>query len=192
MFTSALAGEGKTTLALGLALSAARLHQRVLLIDADLRRPNLHKLVNLPNEEGLSTLLTNDVNVPTESSIQSSGSYVDILTAGPTPQDPANLLSSQRMRELMSKFEQTYDLVLVDAPPVLGMVDAILAASFCSGVVLVSRIGQVTKTELTQATAMLSKLNVIGVVANGAGGPTINAYYRQTQEDEVVLQQSVG
>ena len=192
MFTSALAGEGKTTLALGLALSAARLHQRVLLIDADLRRPNLHKLVNLPNDEGLSTLLTNDVSVPTESSIQSSGSYVDILTAGPTPQDPANLLSSQRMRELMARFEQTYDLVLVDAPPVLGMVDAILAASFCSGVVLVSRIGHVTKTELTQATAMLSKLNVIGVVANGASGPTSNAYYRQTQEDEVVLQQSVG
>ena len=192
MFTSALAGEGKTTLALGLALSAARLHQRVLLIDADLRRPNLHKLVNLPNDEGLSTLLTNDVSVPTESSIQSSGSYVDILTAGPTPQDPANLLSSQRMRDLMARFEQTYDLVLVDAPPVLGMVDAILAASFCSGVVLVSRIGQVTKTELTQATAMLSKLNVIGVVANGASGPSSNAYYRQTQEDEVVLQQSVG
>ena len=192
MFTSALAGEGKTTLALGLALSAARLHQRVLLIDADLRRPNLHKLVNLPNEQGLSTLLTNDVNIPTESSIQSSGSYVDILTAGPTPQDPANLLSSQRMRELMSTFEQTYDLVLVDAPPVLGMVDAILAASFCSGVVLVSRIGQVTKTELTQATAMLSKLNVIGVVANGASGSSNNAYYPYTKENEVVLQQSAG
>ena len=96
------------------------------------------------------------------------------------------------MRELMSRFEQTYDLVLVDAPPVLGMVDAILAASFCSGVVLVSRIGQVTKTELTQATAMLSKLNVIGVVANGASGPSNNAYYPYTKEHEVVLQQSAG
>ena len=96
------------------------------------------------------------------------------------------------MRELMARFEQTYDLVLVDAPPVLGMVDAILAASFCSGVVLVSRIGHVTKTELTQATAMLSKLNVIGVVANGASGPSSNAYYSQPQKDEVVLQQSVG
>jgi len=72
MVTSALAGEGKSTLALGLALSAARLHQRVLLIDADLRRPNLHKLVNLPNEQGLSTLLTTDANVPSQSSIQSS------------------------------------------------------------------------------------------------------------------------
>lgn len=189
MVTSALAGEGKSTLALGLALSAARLHQRVLLIDADLRRPNLHKLVNLPNEQGLSTLLTTDANVPTQSSIQSSDSYIDIVTAGPVPGDPANLLSSQRMRELMAAFERTYDLILVDAPPVLGMVDAILTASFCSGVVLVSHMGKVTKTELTQATAMLSKLNVIGVVANGSSGSS-NGYSPYTREYEVVLPQS--
>lgn len=189
MVTSALAGEGKSTLALGLALSAARLHQRVLLIDADLRRPNLHKLVNLPNEQGLSTLLTTDANVPTQSSIQSSDSYIDIVTAGPVPGDPANLLSSQRMRELMAAFERTYDLILVDAPPVLGMVDAILTASFCSGVVLVSHMGKVTKTELTQATAMLSKLNVIGVVANGSSGSS-NGYSPYTREYEVVLPDS--
>lgn len=189
MVTSALAGEGKSTLALGLALSAARLHQRVLLIDADLRRPNLHTLVNLPNEQGLSTLLTTDANVPTHSSIQSSDSYIDIVTAGPVPGDPANLLSSQRMRELMAAFERTYDLILVDAPPVLGMVDAILTASFCSGVVLVSHMGKVTKTELTQATAMLSKLNVIGVVANGSNGAS-NGYSPYTREYEVVLPES--
>ena len=189
MITSALAGEGKSTLALGLALSAARLHQRVLLIDADLRRPTLHTLVNLPNEQGLSTLLTTDANVPTHSSIQSSDSYIDIVTAGPVPGDPANLLSSQRMRELMAAFERTYDLILVDAPPVLGMVDAILTASFCSGVVLVSHMGKVTKTELTQATAMLSKLNVIGVVANGSNGSS-NGYSPYTREYEVVLPES--
>ncbi len=189
MVTSALAGEGKSTLALGLALSAARLHQRVLLIDADLRRPTLHTLVNLPNEQGLSTLLTTDANVPTHSSIQSSDSYIDIVTAGPVPGDPANLLSSQRMRELMAAFERTYDLILVDAPPVLGMVDAILTASFCSGVVLVSHMGKVTKTELTQATAMLSKLNVIGVVANGSNGAS-NGYSPYTREYEVVLPES--
>jgi Mrp family chromosome partitioning ATPase len=73
------------------------------------------------------------------------------------------------MGELMAAFEQTYDLVLLDAPPVLGMVDAILTGSFCSGVVLVARIGRVTRNELTQATVMLSKLNMIGVVANEVG-----------------------
>jgi capsular exopolysaccharide synthesis family protein len=193
LVTSAQAGEGKSTLALGLALSAARLHQRVLLIDVDLRRPNLHKQLNLSNEQGLSTLLTNNVSVPTQRHTESSGSYIDILTAGPTPIDPANLLSSQRMRELMTAFEQNYDLVLLDAPPVLGLVDAILAASFCSGVVLVARIGQVTRTELTQATAMLSKLNVIGMIANDTVGAA-NAYYvpYKKQNDGIVLQQSFG
>ena len=188
MITSALAGEGKSTLALGLALSAARLHQRVLLIDADLRHPNLHQMLNLPNEQGLSTLLESDANVPNHTGIQSSGAYIDILTAGPVPIDAANLLSSQRMQELMAKFEDTYDLILVDAPPVLGMVDAILAASFCSGVLLVSRMGKVTRTELNQATAMLSKLNTIGVVANHANGQT--SYISSQKDQGVVLQQS--
>nr|WP_290223847.1 polysaccharide biosynthesis tyrosine autokinase [Trichocoleus desertorum] len=169
--TSALAGEGKSTLALGLAMSAARLHQRVLLIDADLRRPSLHKQLNLPNEEGLSTLLASDRPITEEHSyIQPAIAYsnISILTAGPTPTDPAKLLSSQRMAELISTFEESYDLVLLDAPPVLGIVDAILAASFCNGVLMVGRMGQVTRSELTQATNMLHKLNVIGVIANGA------------------------
>lgn len=174
VITSALAGEGKTTLALGLAISAARLHQRVLLIDADLRRPSLHKHLNLPNEQGLSTLLTNNAPVRGENGIEVSVQYanISILTSGPTPLDPAQLLSSQKMHDLIATFEQNYDLVILDAPPVLGMVDAILAGSVSSGVVLVGRIGQVTRSELVQATNMLSKLNVVGVVANGATLPS--------------------
>lgn len=189
VITSALAGEGKSAIALGLAISAARLHQRVLLIDADLRRPSLHKELNLPNDRGLSTLLTSDVSLRDETSIQVSRQHnnISILTAGPTPLDPAQLLSSQKMRELMANFEQSYDLVLLDAPPVLGIVDAILAASFCSGVVLVGRIGRVTRTELTQATNMLHKLNVIGVVANGADGFS-NAYSSYPQQNQELLQ----
>ncbi len=175
MVTSALAGEGKSTLALGLAISAARLHQRVLLIDADLRNPTLHKKLNLPNEYGLSTLLSSDATVALQSSIHSSSSYIDVLTSGRIPTDPVNLLSSPRMGELIAGFEKNYDLVLLDASPVLGMVDAIITGSFCRGVVLVARIGKVTRNELTEATAMLSKLNILGVVANGAGSST-NGY----------------
>ena len=175
MVTSALAGEGKSTVALGLAISAARLHQRVLLIDADLRNPSLHKKLNLPNDYGLSTLLSSDTTLPVQSSIHSSSSYIDILTSGPIPMDSANLLSSPRMGELMAGFEKTYDLVLLDAPPVLGMVDAIITGSSCRGVVLVARIGKVTRNELTDARAMLSKLNIIGAIANGVGNST-NSY----------------
>ncbi|MFB2938184.1 GumC family protein [Aerosakkonemataceae cyanobacterium BLCC-F154] len=189
VITSALAGEGKSAIALGLAISAARLHQRVLLIDADLRRPSLHKELNLPNDRGLSTLLTSDVSLRDETNIQISRQYnnISILTAGPTPLDPAQLLSSQRMRELMANFEQTYDLVLLDAPPVLGIVDSILTASFCNGVVLVGRIGRVTRSELNQATNMLNKLNVIGVVANGAEVFS-NGYGSYPQQNQELLQ----
>jgi capsular exopolysaccharide synthesis family protein len=168
MITSALPDEGKSALALGLAMSAARLHKRVLLIDANLRDPSLHKQLNLPNEQGLSSLLASDVALPNQISIQSSGSsYIDILTAGPAPGDPANLLSSPRMMQLMAAFEENYDLVLIDASPVLGIVDAILTASSCRSVVMVASIGRVTRTQLAQATTMLSKLNLVGVVANG-------------------------
>jgi len=169
VITSALAGEGKSTLILGLAISAARLHQRVMLIDADLRRPSLHKLLGLPNDRGLSTLLSSNAPLPKQMAAQSAHlrSNISVLTAGPTPGDPAKLLSSQRMRDIIATFEDTYDLVLLDAPPLIGMVDAMLTASRCNGVLLVGRINQVTRAELIQATTMLSKLNVIGVVANG-------------------------
>lgn len=167
--TSALAGEGKSTIALGLALSAARLHHRVLLVDADLRRPSLHKLLDLPNDQGLSTLLASDAAIPTQlTHTSTSRSNISIVTAGPTPTDAVKLLSSQRLQEVMAAFKQNYDLVIVDAPPILGMADTTLIASQCQGVVMVGRIEQVTRTELNQAIAMLSRLNVIGMVANGA------------------------
>lgn len=178
--TSSLAGEGKSTLALGLAISAARLHKRVLLIDADLRRPTLHQQLGLPNQQGLSTLLANDSPISGKGDIPLSCRYRDlpisVLTAGPPPLDPAKLLSSQRMAELIAAFEHSYDLVVLDAPPILGIVDALLEASFCDGVVFVSHMGQVTRSELTQATAILNKLNVLGMVANGAN-PAISPYF---------------
>jgi polysaccharide biosynthesis transport protein len=167
IITSALEGEGASTIALGLAISAARLHQRVLLIDADFRQPMLHQQLNLPNEYGLSTLLESNATMPMPSHIPTSDLCLDILTSGPIPKDPVNLLSSPQMQRLMAGFEQAYDLVLLNTPPVLGMVDTLLVASFCRGVVLVTRIDRVTKTALTETTAMLNKLNTIGIVANG-------------------------
>ncbi|MBD2625393.1 GumC family protein [Trichormus variabilis] len=191
MVTSALPDDGKSALALGLAMSAARLHKKVLLIDANLRAPSLHQQLNLPNEQGLSTLLASDVNLPNQIGIQYSGSsYIDILTAGPIPSDSANLLSSPRMMQLMAAFEENYDLVLIDAPAVLGLVDAMLAASSCRSVIMVASIGKVTRTQLTQATAMLSKLNLIGVVANGVSNSD-SAYLPYVKQQQLALQQIV-
>ncbi|MEH2204759.1 MAG: polysaccharide biosynthesis tyrosine autokinase [Nostoc sp.] len=168
MFTSALPGEGKTTLVLGLVASAARMHRRVLVIDANLHNPSLHKILELSNDWGLSLLLVDETTTHFQDYIQPIHPSIDILTAGPEPEDTVKLLSSQRMKELIEAFEQNYDLVLIDAPSILGTVDARIVASFCSGIVMVERMGKVTRTELTQAIEILSKLNLIGIIANEA------------------------
>ncbi len=166
VITSALPDEGKSTIALGLATTAARLHKRVLLIDADMRSPTLHKKLNLPNERGLSTLLASNGSVDSRDVIQSSNTTIDILTSGPIPSDSVTLLSSEWMQKLISSFEQEYDLVIIDSPPILGTVDTIQISSCCSGVVAVARIDRVTRGEFSQAISVLQKLNLIGVIAN--------------------------
>ena len=168
--TSALAGEGKSTLALGLAFSAARLHQRVLLIDADLRRPSLHKLMNLPNEEGLSTYLSGAGGFPNHllsKDTVDGRTGISVLTAGPIPSDPAKLISSPRLGELIARLNATYDLIIVDAPPSMGMVDSMLLSAHCDGTLLVGRMDRLSKTDLSQALDNLKHINVVGVVANG-------------------------
>ncbi|MEM6450983.1 MAG: AAA family ATPase [Cyanobacteria bacterium P01_D01_bin.105] len=165
MVTSAVAGEGKTTLAVGLALSAARSQQRVLLIDADLRNPELHEQLGLSNIKGLTTSLSS-AEVPLPVSVSLAGAQIDILPAGPLSHDPVRLLNSPRMKELIAKLERQYDLIIFDTSAVLGRVDALQVASLCKGVVMVSRIDQITQADLTQATTLLSRVNALGIVAN--------------------------
>ncbi|MDH6100458.1 polysaccharide biosynthesis tyrosine autokinase [Anabaenopsis sp. FSS-46] len=166
MLTSAISREGKTTLALGLAASAARMNRRVLLIDANLQCPHIHKNLQLCNDWGLSLLLIDDTNTQVQDYIQPIHPSIDILTAGPTPEDTIQLLSHNRMAELLKLFEQTYDLVLIDAPPILGTVDARILASCCQAIVMVARIGQVTSNQLKPAIEVLSQLNLLGIIAN--------------------------
>lgn len=166
MVTSSLHGEGKSTLTLGLAVSAARMHQRVLVIDANLREPSLHKHLDLDNEWGLSLLILDETNPSFKDYIQPIHPAIDVLTAGPLPEDTVKLLSSRRMKELLEEFEESYDLILVDAPPLLGTVDARILATLCNAIVLVARMGQVTRAEVMQATEILEKLNLVGIIAN--------------------------
>ncbi|MBD2175813.1 CpsD/CapB family tyrosine-protein kinase [Pseudanabaena sp. FACHB-1998] len=182
VITSALPGEGKSTIALGLATCAARLHKRVLLIDADMRSPTLHKKLNLPNDRGLSTLLASNGNIDSRDVIQSSNSTIDILTAGPIPSDSVTLLSSEWMQKLISRFEQEYDLVIIDSPPVLGTVDTIQIASCSGGVVAVGRIDRITRGEFSQAISVLQKLNLIGVIANAV--KELPHSYKSVDEDD--------
>jgi succinoglycan biosynthesis transport protein ExoP len=166
MLTSALPGEGKTTLILGLVASATRMHRRVLVIDANLQNPNLHKVLELTNDWGLSLLLVDETTSNFQDYIQPIHPFIDVLTAGPVPEDRVKLLSSQRMKELIELFEENYDLVLIDAPSILPTVDARIIASFCNAIVMVERMGKVKQTQLIQAIEILSKLNLIGIIAN--------------------------
>ncbi|KOP28184.1 chain-length determining protein [Hapalosiphon sp. MRB220] len=168
MLTSAQPKEGKTSIALGLAISAARMHKRVLLIDANLREPSLHKTLEISNDWGLSLLLLDETDTSDQRYIQPVHPSIDILTAGSPAEDPVKLLSSGRMKELLESFEQTYDLVLIDAPAILKTVDARILATLCDRIIMVSRLGKVTQADLIQATDILKNLNLVGVIANTA------------------------
>lgn len=155
------------TLLLGLASSAARANQKVLLIDTNFRFPRLQEKFGINNERGLSNLLMGEV---TDSEIQTVSLFneeIDVLTAGSSVSDPVKLLSSPRLRELMYVFERNYDLVLLSSPPVLGYVDMLQTAQYCQGVVLVEKIDRITKSQLSKANALLSQMNIVGIVADG-------------------------
>jgi capsular exopolysaccharide synthesis family protein len=166
MLTSALPGEGKTTLALGLGSSAANMHQKVLVIDGNLRSPNLHKVLGISNDWGLSLLLLDDIKTQLKNYLQPIHPSIDVLTAGPKPDDVVNLLSSEKLKELMETCAKIYDLVIIDTSSVLDSVDARIIASVADGIVMVGRIGKLSPQELMQTTEILSQLNLIGIVAN--------------------------
>lgn len=167
--SSTMPGDGKTTVSFHLAQIAAALGKRVLLVDGDLRRAQVHKLSNLQNLSGLSNVLTS--NMPVEQVIQQlpEMTSLSVITAGSVPPDPARLLASDKMKQLMEYFNANFDLVIYDAPPMLGLVDARLLAPQTDGMLLVVRIDKTDKSALMQLQDSLrnSPINVLGVVANG-------------------------
>lgn len=164
--TSAVVGEGKSTFTLGLALSIARHQKRVLVIDADLRRPSLHKPFELNNDLGLSNYLAGEIDQPPIRQVSFLGETIDLITSGSVLSDPVKLLSSISLDNYVQQQKQNYDLILLDTPPALGMVDAIKLAVMADSALIVTRLGQVKVSELMEATSVLSKLNVLGIVAN--------------------------
>lgn len=166
MVTCAGTGEGKSDLVVGFAVCAARMHQRVLIIDANWQNPTLHKTLDLSNEWGLSLLLVDEENPSFQDYIQPIHPSIDVLTAGLMPGDSLELLSSNRMKELLEYFEQIYDVVLIDTPQILKTIDARILATLSKGIIMVERMGQVTRGELAEAIAILNQHNLIGAIAH--------------------------
>lgn len=180
--SSALPGEGKSTVSANLAQAASALGKRVLVIDADLRHPQLHNYLGIVNSRGLSDLLS-DENLDLEDVIQQSpvDPNLSVLTAGQPSPDPTRILASERMTDVTKRLQETYDFIIYDMPPVLGLADAILVAPRVDGVLMVVRLGKTNRTSIMQALDSLkvSKASVLGTIANGSteSATSVYSYY---------------
>jgi capsular exopolysaccharide synthesis family protein len=199
VISSSVPGEGKSTVSVYLAQAAAALGQRVLLVDTDLRLPQLHNRLGLLNTYGLSNVISLDLDVDRVIQQSPIEEKLFVLTAGQVPPDPTKLLSSQKMQNLMEKFQESYDLVIYDTPPLQGLADTRLVASKSDGIVVVVGLGKTKSSELTKAleTLKLSPVAVLGMIANGSkeyAGSLYDSYHRyyspsleeQLVEDEIL------
>ncbi len=179
LVTSAGAEEGKSTTLANLAVTIAQSGKRVILVDADLRRPTLHQVFGLKNSVGLSDMVRDDsilANPPTQ---DTSVPNLKVLTSGQLPPNPAEILGSKRMTEILAALLERADMVLFDAPPVLVVTDAAVLSSKVDGVLLVVSAGKTKRENARKAQEQLKKINanVIGAVLNNTKADAATQYY---------------
>ncbi|MBE9061244.1 polysaccharide biosynthesis tyrosine autokinase [cf. Phormidesmis sp. LEGE 11477] len=166
VITSVMPEEGKSTVAIYLAETAAAMGQRVLLVDADLRNASIHQYLELPNDLGLTNLCSGDSN---SAAIQklSTEPNMYVLCSGSIAVEPARLLSSRSMAQVIDRLQSTFDLIIFDTPPLLGQSDAYLASNHADGVLLVTHPGKLRQPLLDRAMEQLkiANINVLGVVS---------------------------
>ncbi|MEG4170881.1 MULTISPECIES: polysaccharide biosynthesis tyrosine autokinase [unclassified Microcoleus] len=166
---SAVAGDGKSTVALHLAATAAAVGQRVLLVDADLRCPQLHAKLGLPNVRGQGDAISTDLSLNDAIQRAPNQENLFVLTAAQIPPDPIKLLSSKKMQYLMEQFQAFFDLVIYDSPPVAGLADTHSIADRTDATIMVVQIGQTDRSQVSKVREKLkiSGASVLGIVANG-------------------------
>lgn len=167
MVTSAQPGEGKSTTIANLAIAYAQSGKNVLIIDADLRKPTIHRLFNKSNRSGLTSLLSGQHHLE-ELSLETHIGHLDVLTAGPSVPNPSEILSSKRMAALITDLRDTYDIILIDTPPAVAVTDAQIISAQSDGVILVVNSRKVKKDLALRAKAGLQhvKAKLLGVVLN--------------------------
>ncbi|MBW5448349.1 polysaccharide biosynthesis tyrosine autokinase [Cohnella sp. CFH 77786] len=165
--SSTHSGDGRTTTAANLAVSFAQEGKKTLLIDGDLRKPSLHQMFMIPNRSGLSDALIGER--PSLSYVQETSTPgLNVMTTGTLPANPADVLSSRKMRSMLDEFKQHFDVILFDTPPVLAVADGLIVASFCDGVILVLNEGKTKHASAQKAMQYFghAKARVLGVVLN--------------------------
>ncbi|MEE8368447.1 MAG: polysaccharide biosynthesis tyrosine autokinase, partial [Thermoanaerobaculia bacterium] len=183
--SSAQPGEGKTSTVVNLAIVMEQLGKRVLLIDADLRKPRIHKIFRVPNRDGLVSCLTRGEDL--ETAIQPTQlPNLFVLPSGPVPPNPSELLASERMRSLLKHARDRFDSIILDTPPILPVSDAVVIGAITDGTVICLQAGKVPRDEAVSARDRLGmgEVKILGVVLNfyrpsGAGGRKRHYYYYQ-------------
>jgi capsular exopolysaccharide synthesis family protein len=165
--TSATAGEGKTATASNLGVVLAQLGRRVLIVDADLRKPRMHQVFRVSNRSGLVNQLTGVVE-PDAVFVETGVPNLWLIPSGPIPPNPSELLSSDRMREWLNAMRSRFDYVIIDTPPSLAVTDATIVGALSDGVVLTFRAGKVTREDAKDCAERLrmAELRILGVVLN--------------------------
>ncbi len=166
-FTSSIPAEGKSTITYNLAVVMAELGRKVVVIDADMRKPSLHKLLEMPNANGLSTVLATDCSWQ-DVIIETDKPNLWAITSGPLPPNPVTLLDSQKLVQFIQELKENFDYVIFDTPPVVGLTDAQILAAHLDGMVLVAALERSNRSALQRATEMLrnSAGNLVGLVVN--------------------------
>jgi len=179
MVTSALPQEGKTTTSINCAVVLAQKGVRVLLIDADLRRPSIHKTLGMGPRSGLSNVLTGSATLEQAITRSPILPNLSILPAGTPPPNPAELLASTNMRDVLDGLRAQYDHIVVDTPPTLSVTDAVVLSPRADAIVLVIRSGQTTKQALRRSRDILMQVNakVSGVLLNAVDLSSPDYYY---------------
>ncbi|MCF2146319.1 polysaccharide biosynthesis tyrosine autokinase [Desmonostoc muscorum LEGE 12446] len=189
MITSPEVGDGKSTIAVHLAMTAAAMGQRVLLVDADLRHPKIHELLGLSNHQGLSHLLENSQDIQSVLQSSSASANLMVLTAGEPSLDPVELFTNNRVEVLFQKLQAMFDLLIVDTPPLLGSADTGLVAAHCDSLAVVVRLGKTSRQSVLAALEELkfSSISVLGVITND-GRETLSlpqGYYGVTDKPKI-------
>lgn len=179
VITSAAPDAGKTTIAGNLAASFALQGYRVLLAEGDLRRPSLHKLLGVANEQGVTSLLS-DPSLAVEACIKTTETPgLSVLTCGPVPPNPAELIASNQMTKLQAKLVNLFDLVIFDTPPLLGFSDASILAGRADGTIFVVQHGVAKKEDVVKVKEIFEKVdaNVLGAIYNKVPASDSNESY---------------